>query len=183
MNEKIIFAGFGGQGIILAGKLVCIAAMNEGKYVSHIPSYGAEMRGGTANCAVVISSEEIPSPLVFNPTVCVALNLPSLIKFESRLIAGGMLIYNSSLITNGPKRKDIAAISVKANELAEQAGSFKAANMVAVGALLKANMQIASLQTVKDALSQAVSKRNLSFNEINKKALTLGFESVNTTFN
>ncbi|MBN1799251.1 MAG: 2-oxoacid:acceptor oxidoreductase family protein [Spirochaetales bacterium] len=180
MNEKIIFAGFGGQGIILAGKLVCIAAMNEGKYVSHIPSYGAEMRGGTANCAVVIATEEIPSPMVFNPTVCVALNLPSLKKFESRLSAGGVLIYNSSLIENGPQRNDIVAIPVKANELAEQAGSYKAANMVAIGALLKANMQIASLQAVKDALSQAVSKRNLSFNDINKKALTLGFESVKT---
>ena len=113
MNEKIIFAGFGGQGIILAGKLVCIAAMNEGKHVSHIPSYGAEMRGGTANCAVVIATQEIPSPMVFNPTICVALNLPSLIKFEPRIVTGGVLIYNSSLITNGPKRNDLIVIPVK----------------------------------------------------------------------
>jgi 2-oxoglutarate ferredoxin oxidoreductase subunit gamma len=183
MNEKIIFAGFGGQGVILAGKLVCVAAMNEGKFVSHIPSYGAEMRGGTANCTVVISDQEIPSPVVFNPSICVVLNLPSLRKFESRLIPGGVLIYNSSLIKGTPQRKDIIAVSVSANELAEQAGSHKAANMVAIGALLKVKTQIASLETVKDALQTAVSKRNLSFNSINKKALTLGFESVKTSIN
>jgi len=183
MNEKIIFAGFGGQGIILAGRLVCIAAMNEGKYVSHIPSYGAEMRGGTANCTVVIATEEIPSPLVFNPSVCVALNIPSLRKFESRVLPGGVLIYNSSLIADEPQRKDIIKVPVKANELAEQAGSYKAANMAAIGALLKARTQIASLQTVKDALAEAVSKRNIAFNDINKKALTLGFESVKVPIN
>lgn len=183
MNEKIIFAGFGGQGIILAGRLVCIAAMNEGKYVSHIPSYGAEMRGGTANCTVVIATEEIPSPLVFNPSVCVALNIPSLRKFESRVLPGGVLIYNSSLIVDEPQRKDIIKVPVKAKELAEQAGSYKAANMAAIGALLKVRPQIASLQAVKEALGEAVSKRNLAFNSINKKALTLGFESVKVPIN
>jgi 2-oxoglutarate ferredoxin oxidoreductase subunit gamma len=178
MNEKIIFAGFGGQGVILAGRLVCIASMNEGKYVSHIPSYGAEMRGGTANCSVVVSSEEIPSPLVFNPTVCVVLNAPSLKKFEPKIITNGILIYNSSLIKNGPKRKDIFSIPLPANELAEKAGSSKTVNMVAVGALLKIKPQLASLESVKQALSSSVSERNLAFNELNKKALTLGFESV-----
>jgi len=178
MTEKIIFAGFGGQGIILAGKLVCIAAMQEGKFVSHIPSYGAEMRGGTANCAVVVSGEEIPSPLVFYPSVCVALNEPSLRKFEKTLQPGGLLIYNSSLIDRKSGRKDIVSVAVNANELAEEAGSAKTANMVAVGALLKLKLDIAGLDSVKNALSEAVSERNRRFNDLNKQALDLGFESV-----
>jgi len=111
------------------------------------------------------------------------LNIPSLRKFESRVLPGGVLIYNSSLIADEPQRKDIIKVPVKANELAEQAGSYKAANMVAIGALLKARTQIASLQTVKDALAEAVSKRNIAFNDINKKALTLGFESVKVPIN
>jgi 2-oxoglutarate ferredoxin oxidoreductase subunit gamma len=178
MEEKIIFAGFGGQGVILAGKLVCIAAMNEGKHVSHIPSYGAEMRGGTANCSVVVSSEEIPSPLVFSPTICVVLNEPSLRKFEGRLVPHGMLIYNSSLITSVPKRRDILYVPIAANELAEQAGSPKTANMVAIGALLKLKSNIASLDSVKNALNEGVSKRNREINEFNIKALDLGFEKA-----
>jgi 2-oxoglutarate ferredoxin oxidoreductase subunit gamma len=178
MEEKIIFAGFGGQGVILAGKLVCIAAMNDGRHVSHIPSYGAEMRGGTANCSVVVSSEEIPSPLVFSPTVCVVLNEPSLRKFEGRLVPHGMLIYNSSLIKTAPKRQDIVCIPVAANELAERVGSPKTANMVAVGALLKLKSEIASLDSVKEALEEGVSERNRAFNEFNIKALDLGFESA-----
>jgi 2-oxoglutarate ferredoxin oxidoreductase subunit gamma len=178
MTEKIIFAGFGGQGIILAGKLVCIAAMQEGKFVSHIPSYGAEMRGGTANCAVVVSGEEIPSPLVFYPSVCVALNEPSLRKFEKTLQPGGLLIYNSSLIDRKPGRKDIVSVAVNTHELAEEAGSAKTANMVAVGALLKLKSDIAGLDSVKNALSEAVSERNRRFNNLNKQALDLGFESV-----
>jgi 2-oxoglutarate ferredoxin oxidoreductase subunit gamma len=178
MNEKIIFAGFGGQGVILAGKIVCIAAMNEGKHVSHIPSYGAEMRGGTANCSVVISSEEIPSPLVFNPSVCVALNAPSLRKFEARLVPHGMLIYNSSLIKTRPERRDIVCVPIAANELAERAGSSRTANMVAIGALLKLKSGIASLESVKNALEEGVSERNRAFNEFNLKALSLGFENA-----
>jgi 2-oxoglutarate ferredoxin oxidoreductase subunit gamma len=178
MNEKIIFAGFGGQGVLLAGKLVCIASMSEGKYVSHIPSYGAEMRGGTANCSVVISSEEIPSPMVFNPTICIALNTPSMQKFEQKIVPGGILIYNSSLVKIKPKRKDISCLAIPANELAEKAGSYKTANMVAIGALVKIKPEIATLPAVEQALGRSVSKRNLALNEMNKKALTLGFESA-----
>ncbi|MDZ7792682.1 MAG: 2-oxoacid:acceptor oxidoreductase family protein [Spirochaetia bacterium] len=89
MTEKIIFAGFGGQGVLLSGKLLCIAGMREGKYVSHIPSYGAEMRGGTANCQVIISDEEVASPVVFHPDIAIVLNTPSLRKFEPRLRRGG----------------------------------------------------------------------------------------------
>ena len=98
MTTEIIFAGFGGQGVILAGKILTLAGMSEDKYVSHIPSYGAEMRGGTANCSVIVSDEEVASPVIEKPDVVVALNKPSMTKFEKWLKPGGLLIYNSSLI-------------------------------------------------------------------------------------
>ncbi len=171
MHEEIIVAGFGGQGVIMAGKLMCLAAMQEGKYVSHIPSYGAEMRGGTANCSVVISTDPIGSPVVPHPSVVIALNAPSMRKFEPRLKKGGLLIYNSSLITAKPQRDDINVIAIEANDIAEAAGTSRAANMAAVGRLLAAKPEIASLDAVIDALKTAVSKRNQKFNEINIRVL------------
>jgi 2-oxoglutarate ferredoxin oxidoreductase subunit gamma len=177
MHEEIIFAGFGGQGVLMAGKLVCIAAMGEGKYVSHIPSYGAEMRGGTANCSVVISDNEIASPIVPKPSVVVVLNQPSLVKFEPRLKEGGLLIYNSSLIDMKPSRKDIKVIDLKATDIAEQAGNKRIANMAAVGRLLKDKPEIAKLESTFKALEKAVSARNHKFNPLNEKALQLGFDA------
>ena len=105
MTETIFFEGFGGQGIILAGRLVCLAAMAEGKHVSHIPSYGAEMRGGTANCAVVVSDRQVASPLVSKPTTLIAMNQPSLVKFEQLVVPGGMIFVNESLISRSSSRK------------------------------------------------------------------------------
>ncbi len=171
MHEEIIVAGFGGQGVIMAGKLMCIAAMNEGKHVSHIPSYGAEMRGGTANCSVVISDDPIGSPVVPEPTVVIAMNLPSMRKFEPRLKKGGLLLYNSSLIDAKPERDDIEVIAVEATGIAEEVGSTRAANMAAIGRLLAAKPDIASMDSVKEALKIAVSKRNQKFNDINIKVL------------
>ena len=171
MHEKIIIAGFGGQGVIMAGKLLCIAAMNENKYVSHIPSYGAEMRGGTANCSVVISSKEIGSPTVPKPTIAVVMNTPSLTKFEPKIKPGGLLIYNSSLIDQKPKRTDITVIDLKANDISEAEGSTRAANMAAIGKLIALKPEIASLESVIKALDIAISARNRKFNEINIKVL------------
>ena len=98
MHEGIFFGGFGGQGIILAGRVICLAAMHDGKHVSHIPSYGAEMRGGTANCSVIVSDEEIAAPLVPEPDVLIVMNTPSLSKFQPMVRPGGLLIWNKSLI-------------------------------------------------------------------------------------
>ena len=176
MYEGIIFAGFGGQGVLLSGKLLCIAAMNEGKNVSHIPSYGAEMRGGTANCSVVISDDVIASPVVSKPSICVVLNGPSLVKFEPKIIKGGLLIYNSSLIETEPTRGDIRVVSIRAGDLAEEAGSPRVANMVALGRLLKLKPDLASLSMVIKSLEKAVSARNKELNIINEKALRKGFE-------
>ena len=175
MTEKIIIAGFGGQGVLLSGKLLCIAAMREGKYVSHIPSYGAEMRGGTANCQVIISDEEIASPVVFYPTTLMALNTPSLHKFEPRVTEGGLLIYNSSLIDDSPSRSDIDVVAVNANDISEEQGSSKSANMAAIGKLLSKRPEIASMDSIIAALDEAVSARNKRFNPMNEKVLKAGY--------
>jgi 2-oxoglutarate ferredoxin oxidoreductase subunit gamma len=176
MQEDIIFAGFGGQGVLLSGKLLCIAAMREGKFVSHIPSYGAEMRGGTANCAVVISDDEIASPLAPHPTITVVLNKPSLLKFEPKMCADGLMIYNTSLIDIQPERTDIKAIPIKASDIAQKEGSIRSANMIALGALIKLKPEIASIEAVIDALDEAVSARNKEMNAINKDCLMAGYE-------
>jgi len=175
MREEIIFAGFGGQGIILSGTIVCLAAMKEGKKVTHIPAYGAEMRGGTANCSVLISDKEIASPLVPHPSVCVVMNKPSLIKFEPKVRAGGILLYNSSLIDIKPSRKDIERIPVAANELAEQEGGSRSANMIMLGLLTKLKPEVAALDSIRATLDQAVSARYRNLNEINKRCLAKGF--------
>ncbi|HEY9593254.1 MAG TPA: 2-oxoacid:acceptor oxidoreductase family protein [Spirochaetia bacterium] len=178
MYEGIFFAGFGGQGVILAGKIVCLAAMGEGKHVSHIPSYGAEMRGGTANCSVVVSDEEIASPLIPQPSVCVVMNKPSLLKFQSIVRPGGLLLWNESLIDLKPERTDIEVLAVKANEIAEKAGSYKSANMAMLGALLKKRPQVASVDAVLAVLNEAVSARHRELNAINRKALSGGYEAA-----
>jgi 2-oxoglutarate ferredoxin oxidoreductase subunit gamma len=174
--EGIFFAGFGGQGIILAGKIVCLAAMGEGKHVSHIPSYGAEMRGGTANCSVIVSDEPIASPLVPQPGVCIVMNKPSLIKFQSMVKPGGLLLWNESLIDVKPTRTDIECIPVKANEIAEAAGSYKSANMVMLGALLKHRPAVTTMDAIAGVLGEAVSARHRELNEVNRKALVGGYE-------
>ena len=121
MREKIIIAGFGGQGIIMAGKLIAYAGMVEGKFVSHIPSYGVEMRGGTANCSVIISDTEVASPLVSHPTTLVAMNQPSLDKFEETVVEGGNIFINKSLIERKIERNDVNVFYVPANNIAEEA--------------------------------------------------------------
>lgn len=176
MYEGIFIAGFGGQGVILAGKIICLAAMEEGKHVSHIPSYGAEMRGGTANCSVVVSDDDIASPLVSQPSICIVLNTPSLIKFQPIVRTGGLLIWNSSLIDVKPDRTDIELLAVPANELAEAAGSYKAANMAALGVLLKKRPAVASMGSVVACLDYAVSARHRELNQINRAALAKGYE-------
>jgi 2-oxoglutarate ferredoxin oxidoreductase subunit gamma len=175
MHEGIVFAGFGGQGIILSGMVLCLAAMEEGKKVSHIPSYGAEMRGGTANCSVVVSDFEIASPLVPHPDVCVVMNKPSLAKFEPAVARNGLLLWNSSLIDTAPTRADLRAMAVPANELAEAEGSSRAANMVLLGALSRLRPELASLEALIHGLGEAVSARNKKLNAINVACLKRGF--------
>ena len=175
MTEKMLIAGFGGQGVILAGKLMAYAGMLEGKNVSHIPSYGVEMRGGTANCHVTISDQEVASPFVPHPTTLIVMNKPSLDKFEESVNPGGSIFVNSSLIEQHAERDDVKAYYVPANNIAEEAGTGKASNMAMLGALIAAT-GIVTLESLKKSLPEMVSKRNLKFNEINVRALDMGYE-------
>ena len=176
MRQGIVFAGFGGQGIILSGLILCHAAIKEGKQVSHIPSYGAEMRGGTANCAVVVADSLIGSPLVRQPDVGVIMNKPSLVKYQPLLAAGGLLLWNSSLIDEPPDRADVKAVAVPANEIAEKEGSARAANMVMLGALARLRPELAGLESVIQGLGEAVSARNKQLAAINVACLRKGYE-------
>jgi 2-oxoglutarate ferredoxin oxidoreductase subunit gamma len=178
MTCRIIFAGYGGQGVIFAGKLLCMAAMYSGKNVSHIPSYGAEMRGGTANCSVVISDREIPSPLVFSPDAICVFNEPSLAKFGPMVRQGGLILYNSSLIGGEPSFPGVTSVPVPANALAEEAGSSQAANMVMVGALTARVPELATREALINALPSAVSSRKKDLISLNEKALRAGYKSI-----
>lgn len=177
MVEKIIISGFGGQGIILAGKMLAYVGMIEGKQVSHIPSYGAEMRGGTANCSVIISDEEIASPMVPHPTTLIVMNKPSLAKFEKAVVSRGNLFVNRSLIEVKPEREDLRIFYVPANNLAEEAGSGRAANMVMLGAFIAATGAV-SKEDVKESLPKLISRRNIQLNEVNIRAIDMGYDFV-----
>ena len=136
-TKNMFFAGTGGQGILLMGQIVGSAAILEGKNVTHFPSYGPEMRGGTANCTVIVSDREISSPLIFESDFVVAMTLPSMIKFEPMLKPGGMLLLNSTLISEKPKRGDITVVEVPATDLASQLGDVRVANIVMLGAFVR----------------------------------------------
>jgi len=138
MQNDVIMAGFGGQGILLIGKMLAYAGMHEGKEVSWLPSYGPEMRGGTANCTVVISDRPVGSPVIRSPRAVVAMNLPSLDKFEPDVRPGGLLLINTSLINRKAARDDLTIIEVPANQIANELGNRRGANMVALGAYLGA---------------------------------------------
>jgi 2-oxoglutarate ferredoxin oxidoreductase subunit gamma len=153
MQNELILSGFGGQGIMFAGQIISYAAMDAGREVTWIPSYGPEMRGGTANCTVVIADEEIGSPVVKNPDAALVMNLPSLDKYEPMVKPGGVLVVNASMVDRSPQRTDIKAISVPCNEIAEEIGNARLANMVAVGALMAASsvLSIAELEAALNA--------------------------------
>ena len=177
MQKEIIIAGFGGQGVLFSGQVMAYAAMDAGKEVTWIPSYGPEMRGGTANCTVVIADEEIGSPLVEHPPLGIALNLPSFDKYEGTLLKGGTLVVNQSMVDRGAKRKDIRVILVPCNQIAEEIGDKKLINMVAVGALLSALTEI-SVKDVEKALENHLPARHKHLLPKNYEALKRGYESA-----
>jgi len=177
MQKEIIISGFGGQGVLFAGQVIAYAAMDSGKEVTWIPSYGPEMRGGTANCTVVIADHEIGSPLVKNPPLVIALNLPSFDKYESMMQVGGTLVVNQSMVDRGAKRDDIHTIFVAANEIAEQIGDKKLTNMVTVGALLAALPEV-TVEALEAALKAHLPARHQHLLPKNYEALRRGFESA-----
>ena len=172
MTHEIIIAGFGGQGVMVMGQLLTYAGMLEKKNVSWIPSYGPEMRGGTANCSIIISDEPIGAPIVTESTAVVAMNLPSLDKFEATLKPGGVVLINSSLIDQEAKRSDIKVYKVAANDIANELGNAKVANMVALGALVAATEAV-SAASVLQAFEKMFAKRP-ELLEINRLALKAG---------
>jgi len=177
MIQEIIIAGFGGQGVMTMGKFLSYAGMLEGKNVTYLPSYGPEMRGGTANCTVVISDEEIGSPLVSNPDAVIVMNNPSLTKFEKTIKPGGTMIINSSLVTLKPTRTDIKIINVPANEMALEIGEGRIANMVALGAYV-ASSGVVKVDSVMEALRETLPPHRHNLLPLNEKALTKGASVV-----
>lgn len=175
MQKEIIISGFGGQGVLFAGQVIAYAAMDTGKQVTWIPSYGPEMRGGTANCTVVIADDEIGSPLVKHPPLVVALNLPSFDKYEALMQAGGTLVVNKSMVDREAKRDDVNAILIPCNEIAEEIGDRKLVNMVAAGALLTALNDL-SLQDLEKALENHLPARHKHLLPKNYEALKRGYE-------
>lgn len=170
---NILFAGFGGQGILFTGKVVAYAGLMDGKEVSWLPSYGPEMRGGTANCSVCISDDKIGSPLVVTPDVLVAMNLPSLEKFERDVVPGGMIIIDSSIIHRKVERDDVKVIYLPASQIAEENGLKGAANMVILGRLFK-ETGFCSSENLDKGLGKTIPARKAALLDSNRKAISLG---------
>lgn len=159
------------------GKLLAQAAMTEGLHATHLPSYGAEVRGGTAHCNVIVSSEEIASPLIGSPTSAIVMNQPSLARFEKRVRPEGLLVVNSSMTVEMVKRKDIEVVEVPATEMANALGSVQVANMVALGSYLQ-KRNVLPLSTVLACLEEVLPKRRHDLLRMNQEALTRGAEFV-----
>ncbi|GAB4278152.1 MAG: 2-oxoacid:acceptor oxidoreductase family protein [Candidatus Rifleibacteriota bacterium] len=175
--ERIILAGFGGQGILFLGKVLAETGMRAGKYVSWIPSYGPEMRGGTANCTVILSENEIASPLVTVPDTVIAMNRPSVAKFNLRIKAGGMLMYNSSLIERQEFRDDIRLVEIPASDIAEEIGNPRVANLVMAGAYSKFS-KLFSYEDLKETLPKLLPASKKDMIEVNLAALEKGYNYV-----
>ena len=177
MMKEFIFAGFGGQGMLLIGKFLAMACMLDGKHVSWLPSYGPEMRGGTANCSVIISDEEVGSPLVDMADGIVAMNGPSLDKFESKVKPGGVLVINSSIIDRKCTRDDITVIYCDAMRIAESVGNPKGANVAILGALME-KCKMVEDDKMAEAIRLELGERKAKFLEGNMKAYDAGKEAA-----
>ena len=175
MLTKTIFSGFGGQGVIMMGYLFAMTGMYEEKNVTCLPSYGAEVRGGTANCTVVISTEEVASPIASEPEFAVLMNNPSLLRFQNQVQSGGTIFLNTSMIESRPIRGDLEVFEIPVNDLAKQLNEEKVANMIMLGAFIK-KFGLVSLETTFRAIKDIFSNRNPTIIEMNKSALSLGYE-------
>jgi 2-oxoglutarate ferredoxin oxidoreductase subunit gamma len=175
MLIKTIFSGFGGQGVIMMGYLLATAGMYEEKHVTCLPSYGAEVRGGTANCTVVISTEEIASPVASEPEFAVLMNSPSLFRFQNQIQSGGTIFLNSSMIESRPIRGDLEIYEVPVNDLAKQLPGNKVSNIIMLGAFIK-KAGMVSFETMTRALKDTFGAKNPSVLKSNKAALLLGYD-------
>lgn len=172
MTQEILFAGFGGQGILSMGKFLAFAGLKEELNVSWCPSYGPEMRGGTANCSVIVSTEEIGAPLITAPDTLVVMNRPSLDKFEHTVKPGGLIIMDSNLVTREVGRDDVTVVKIPSQELAEGIGSKTIANMILLGALVE-KTKVIPVETLLQALKEEGKEK---FYDFNKLAIDKGME-------
>jgi 2-oxoglutarate ferredoxin oxidoreductase subunit gamma len=177
MHEEVIVSGFGGQGALFAGQLLAYTGMDEGWQVTWIPSYGPEMRGGTAHCIVIISGEEIGSPIIRQPTIAIVMNPPSMDKYEPLVKVGGLLVVNSTLVRARSERKDIEMVYIPANELAAELGNVRMANVILLGAMLGMR-EILPLDGIKRTLDLHIPEKRRRIIEPNKRALDRGVEYV-----
>ena len=175
-TTQYLFAGFGGQGILFAGKFAAYKGLIENKQVSWLPSYGPEMRGGTASCSVIIGDEPVGSPIVSSPEVLIAMNLPSLDRYEQSVVPGGIIFADSSLIERNVNRTDVKVFYIPATKLADENGVGKLANMIIVGKILK-EMNEYNEETVMAALKKVISAKHADMLDINLKAIKIGFNS------
>ncbi|MDP4133518.1 MAG: 2-oxoacid:acceptor oxidoreductase family protein [Bacillota bacterium] len=175
-THEIILAGFGGQGILFAGKLLAYCGMVSDKELSWLPSYGPEMRGGTCNCHVILSDEPVSSPLITKPTILFAMNQPSLEKFEGKVAPGGFIIYDSSLIASGVTRTDVTGVALPATQLAHEMNESKLANMILMGSLIK-HTGIIDIETVKKALTKVVPAKKPELYDVNLNCILKGMEN------
>jgi 2-oxoglutarate ferredoxin oxidoreductase subunit gamma len=175
--KKTVFAGFGGQGVLMMGYTLALAAMDDGKELTYLPAYGAEMRGGTANCTVAVSDEEIFSPVASSPDYAVIMNNPSLIKYESMVRSGGTIFINSSLVTKTIGRDDISVVRIPASDIAKKLNDERITNMIMLGAFV-AQTQLTSLDSIMKALSEITKGKKSGLMKLNRKGLDTGAEYV-----
>ncbi len=174
MTNQILIAGFGGQGVLFAGKLLAYGGLMADQQVSWLPSYGPEMRGGTANCSVILSDDPIGSPIVSTPDVLMVMNLPSLDKYEDTVAKGGKIFVDSTLIEREVERKDVSAFYIPATRMAQEAGYPTLANMILLGKMMRETGM--DLSVVDAALSKVVSAKRQDLLEVNKRVIRMGYE-------
>jgi 2-oxoglutarate ferredoxin oxidoreductase subunit gamma len=177
VHVETLFSGFGGQGVLSMGSILATAAMLEGKCVTYLPAYGVEVRGGTANCTVVVSDEEIASPVASEPEFVVAMNQPSFARFQGILQAGGLLCANSSLVNTDSARGDIEILAIPTSELAEKLGTIKVANMIMLGALVRASDMV-SYESMLENLETILGEGKAKLVKLNTEALGVGYNYV-----
>ena len=175
MTNRILIAGFGGQGILFAGKVLAYKGLVEGKQLSWLPSYGPEMRGGTANCNVIISDEPVGSPIVDTPDVLIVMNLPSLDKYENAAEKGAKIFVDSTLISRKVERDDVEVFYIPATKMAQDAGIPTLANMIILGKVIK-ETGVVSYEGMEDALKKVVSARKANLIDVNLKAIKAGYD-------
>lgn len=177
MTVKSIFAGFGGQGVLLMGYTLALTAMNEGKEVTYLPSYGAEVRGGTANCTVVVSDQPIASPVASSPDNIVVMNNPSLLRFANIVRPGGVVLINEDLVRDPLGRDDVKIVKVPVNAIAHELGEDRSANVVMLGAMAQAT-GVVGLDSIKEALAETGLGKKAKVLELNRRALDAGADHV-----